>query len=168
MSILNINDLPDVETSELTDSDMLIVGTSSGAKRVKANSLGGGGSDFSYDLNFSATAEDIVNDKFTGLSITLSIDKSFNDLYDKVESGESLTISGGVVLEQGIVWVYPVSVDASGAAPAELLLEMGFTADGDGIILSIVQFKAGTGVTQMSRMYLVYEENGVIQYVDVS
>ena len=43
MAIINITDLTEVQSSALTDNDFLAVGTSTGWKKIKANSLGGGG-----------------------------------------------------------------------------------------------------------------------------
>lgn len=78
MSILNINDLTEVESSALTDSDMLVVGTSSGAKKIKANSLGGGGAE-----------SDVVLCHLTLTDTTLAVtDMTAGEIFEAVDSGK--------------------------------------------------------------------------------
>lgn len=76
MAILNITDLTEVESSALTDSDMLVVGTSSGAKKIKANSLGGGGGADVFLVNF--TTQD---------GETFTADKTIRQIAQAIRSG---------------------------------------------------------------------------------
>lgn len=75
MAIININDLTE-KTTALTDSDMLVLGTQSGAMKIKANSLGGG-------------ENDVVLCHLTLTGDTLAVtDMTAGEIFEAVDSGK--------------------------------------------------------------------------------
>lgn len=176
MSILNINNLTEVESSALTDNDMLVLGTASGAKKIKANSLGGGGSDFSYDLNISATASAMgEHGELTISDCEVTSDKTIDDMISKIEDGQMLTVSGGIAYEDsGWDYLYSLGdVAMVGIIPGEALEELEITADGDAVLINVVSYayiRSGGTVTTYVRstfQLLLYEVSGELQYLDM-
>lgn len=78
MAIDNITDLTEIQASSLTDNDLIAVGTTSGWKKIKANSLGGGGAE-----------SDVVLCHLTLTDTTLAVtDMTAGEIFEAVDSGK--------------------------------------------------------------------------------
>ena len=78
MAIDNITDLTEIQASSLTDNDLIAVGTQSGWKKIKANSLGGGGAE-----------SDVVLCHLTLTDTTLAVtDMTAGEIFEAVDSGK--------------------------------------------------------------------------------
>ena len=95
MAIKTIDELTSMDTSELTSSDVLIVGTSSGAKKISAQAaFSGGGGSSAPDIYVSSTADDnpgIGGETYT--SPVFGFGDTIDNIVDKLEDG-SFVFSG--------------------------------------------------------------------------
>lgn len=81
MAITNITDLTEIQASSLTDNDLIAVGTQSGWKKIKANSLGGGGGAEDFVIEFTITP---------GTEMTVTSETTFAQVYSAYQQGKNI------------------------------------------------------------------------------
>ena len=87
MAITDITDLTEVQASELTNNDLIAVGTLTGWKKIKANALGGGGGVEDFVVEFTITP---------GETFAVTSETTLAQIYAAYQQGKNIKGVGAV------------------------------------------------------------------------